>query len=98
MRLADQRFLKKAKTISLLRDARKGQLKVRFVAVSERLQVRRGTLGIDRGKGQTAKDIVLGPRAILNRFCRNPAGKVIKKLKTEDPEDGAPDHCGFCQQ
>ena len=60
MRLADQRFLKKAKTINLLRDARKGQLKVRFVAVNERLQVRRGTLGIDRGKGQTAKDIVLG--------------------------------------
>ena len=65
----DQRFLKGARSIALMRDGRKGRTSVRFVAVDASLNVRRGTLGIAFGFGSGADAILKATDQIITDFA-----------------------------
>ncbi len=66
----DQDFLRNATTICLTRDARQERLVVRFGACRlDSMEVRRGLLGMARGHGDRAADIVRGTRAVLEAAC-----------------------------
>ena len=53
LKAMDQRFLARARAVTLLRDERKGRLMIRFLAVGPDL-VRIGTLGQEQGHGTGA--------------------------------------------
>ena len=52
----DQRFMKEARSVTLLRDARDFHLCIRFISVNHRLEIRRGMLGTARCTGSTSVD------------------------------------------
>jgi hypothetical protein len=54
----DQEFAKRCKSWCMIRDSRKARLCIRYVMVDNQLNVRRGILGLARGRGSNAESIV----------------------------------------
>ncbi|MCP4240527.1 MAG: hypothetical protein GY772_08180 [bacterium] len=67
IRMQSRAFLSTAKTMSLVTDERRGRLLLRFSASNDRLEVRRGVLGLERDFGKGNKAI---KRAIVVAFTR----------------------------
>ena len=65
----DQRFLARARAVTLLRDERKGRLMIRFLAMGPDLEVRSGTLGQEQGHGTGAMNILKATENVLLRAC-----------------------------
>ncbi|CAK9097012.1 Uncharacterized protein SCF082_LOCUS45530 [Durusdinium trenchii] len=66
---SEQNALRSSVTISLARDARRSRLMVRFGSCSNLFKIRVGLLGVERGGGDRAGQIVESTRAIITRFC-----------------------------
>ena len=69
LKAMDQRFLARARAVTLLRDERKGRLMIRFLAVGPDLEVRSGTLGQEQGHGTGAMNILKATENVLLRAC-----------------------------
>ena len=65
----DQKFLARARAVTLFRDRRKARLMIRFLAVSPDLEVRSGTIGQEQGHGTGAINIVKATENALKRAC-----------------------------
>jgi hypothetical protein len=66
---ADRKFLARCKSISLVRDARKSLLLIRWSGCTAALETRTGILGISRNDGDSAGQIVSATRKIMEEFC-----------------------------
>ena len=67
-----QKHMRKCKTTSLARDARKGRLMVRFVSTTPppHFQTKTGLLGVERDPEPGAIGVLKGTKQIMKRFCR----------------------------
>ena len=79
LKAMDQRFLARARAVTLLRDERKGRLMIRFLAVGPDLEVRSGTLGQEQGHGTGAINMLKATENVLLRACT--------RFAFYDPED-----------
>ena len=61
--------LEGAMTISLMRDARRQRLLIRYGVCSKDLVTHSGVLGIARNFGETSGDIVKATRSVIKRVC-----------------------------
>jgi len=77
------RYFRDVQSITLLRDARKGRLHIRFVAVDSRLQVRHGFLGAATGFGSGSAAIVKATDLIVSDFATRYAGMKVAELRQE---------------
>ena len=69
LKAMDQRFLARARAVTLIRDERKGRLMIRFLAVGPDLEVRSGTLGQEQGHGTGAINMLKAAENVLLRAC-----------------------------
>ena len=69
IKVADQDFIKKCESMTLLRDARKNRLDVRFVGVDDMFNVRHGFVGRVRMKTADGRSIAEQTMEVVNRFC-----------------------------
>ncbi len=69
IRLNDQDVLRRADVITLVRDARKGRLLVRFIAVAG-LDRHSGILGQAKMFGTTAADVTRATLDMIHKFCQ----------------------------
>ena len=69
LKAMDQRFLARARAVTLFRDERKGRLMIRFLAVGPDLEVRSGTFGQEQGHGTGAINILKATENVLLRAC-----------------------------
>ena len=65
----DQYFLRRADVITLVRDARKGRLLVRFIAVAG-LDRHSGVLGQAKMFGTTSEDVTRATLDMIHKFCQ----------------------------
>lgn len=65
----DQKFFKHVQSVALMRDARKGRLHLRFVAVDSNLKVRRGLLGVASNFGTGGQAIHDATSKIMHDFA-----------------------------
>ena len=78
--MEDRRFLRKATSVSIFRDARANKLNLRFLAVTTDFQTRRGMLGIERGgSSMTGKDLVLHTNNAIRHLTTKYAGSPQKE-------------------
>ena len=83
----DQLFFKHLASLTVMRDERKTRLLVRFCAADKSFQRRRGIMGIARGFGSKADEVVLATSKIftdfatVNRGTRRP--RVISGLRRD---------------
>ena len=77
------RYFRDVQSITLLRDARKGRLHIRFVAVDSRLQVRHGFLGAATGFGSGSAAIAKTTNLIVSDFATRYAGMKVAELRQE---------------
>ena len=64
----DQVFMKRLRSMALIRDARHGRLSIRFVAVNDQLECRSGLLGYAIGFGSTSEDILAATKQVMETF------------------------------
>ena len=69
LKAMDQRFLARARAVTLLRDERKGRLMFRIRAMGPDFEVRSGTLGQEQGHGTGAINILKATENVLLRAC-----------------------------
>ena len=65
----DQDFIRLASAVALFRDERKGRVAIRFRAVSQDLEVRCGTMGLEIQPGTGARNLTKATHRIMKRFC-----------------------------
>ena len=65
----EQKGLEQCETISVARDARRSRLMVRYGSCSTTFKIQVGLLGVERGGGDRAGQIVQSTRSILEKFC-----------------------------
>lgn len=65
----EQKGLEQCETISVARDARRSRLMVRYGSCTTTFKIQVGLLGVERGGGDRAGQIVQSTRSILERFC-----------------------------
>ena len=82
----DQQFLARACAVCLFRDERKGRLAIRFRAVTEELQVRSGSMGIEIDCGTGGRNLTQGTHRIMRRFCSRFAGCPSPSQKGREPK------------
>ena len=68
LKRSDQKFISKASSIGLMRDAKDKTLVVRYRAVDSQLNIRTGVLGLQRMTTASAKDISLQKRSTEKKF------------------------------
>lgn len=89
IRLNDQDILRRADVITLVRDARKGRLLVRFIAVSG-LDRHSGILGQAKMFGTTAQDVMTATLDMIHKFCQLVGDLPRNRNKEHNP--AAVDH------
>jgi hypothetical protein len=79
-RMDQQRFVRNAETITLIRDESKGILLIRLLACDNKLKHRVFTLGLRANAGSDAFDIDEATRDLIHEFC-TPLGDVAPDLE-----------------
>jgi hypothetical protein len=64
----DQLFMKRLRSMALIRDARHGRLSIRFFAVNDQLECRSGLLGYAIGFGSSSEDILAATKHVMEVF------------------------------
>jgi len=83
----DRAFIRRAKTMVLLRDERRGRLVVRYAACTGDLETRRGTVAVMRDyDSPTADNIVKATRQAFKQFCTHRAGRPRSMPALPAPE------------